>query len=75
MAEINVSKIQRYGGNVVIVPGKVLAAGKIDRPVTVAAFNFSAKAREKIIRAGGKAISIGELLESNPDGSGIIIME
>ncbi len=36
---------------------KILGGGDITRPVTVAAHRFSAAARDKIERAGGKALS------------------
>ena len=76
-AEVNVSKINRYTrpGDVVVVPGKVLGAGMIDHPVKVAAFAFSASAKRKIEAAGGKCMSIRELVEQNPRGSGVKIME
>jgi len=75
-AEVNVSKIQRYAkeGETIIVPGKVLGGGKITKPVTVAALSFSESARRKIIEAGGKCLTIKELLEINPTGSGVRIM-
>jgi len=75
-AEVNVSKIQRYAkeGETIIVPGKVLGGGKITKPVTVAALSFSETARKKIIEAGGKCLTIKELLEMNPTGSGVRIM-
>jgi len=75
-AEVNVSKIQRYAkeGETIIVPGKVLGRGKITKPVTVAALSFSESARRKIIEAGGKCLTIKELLEINPTGSGVRIM-
>ncbi len=40
-------------------PVKVLARGEIDRPLVVRAHAFSAQAREKIERAGGRAEVIG----------------
>jgi large subunit ribosomal protein L18e len=76
-AEFNLSKINRYTveKDMVIVPGKVLGAGSIDHSVTVAAFNFSSSAQEKILGAGGNCLSIEELMEVNPKGSGVKIME
>lgn len=73
---VNISRINRYTseGEVVIVPGKVLGAGVLDHPVTVAAFAFSKQAREKILMAGGKCLSIPELIESNPKGSNVKII-
>ncbi|WP_054839856.1 50S ribosomal protein L18e [Thermococcus sp. JCM 11816] len=76
-AEVNISRINRYtkDGDVVIVPGSVLGAGRLEHKVVVAAWKFSEAARRKIIEAGGEAISIEELMERNPKGSGVIIME
>lgn len=76
-AEVNLSQISRYTGEgeTVVVPGKVLAAGKLDHPLTVAAFRFSAAARRKVAAAGGKALTIKQLLEENPSGAGVKLME
>jgi len=74
--EVNVSKIERYASenDIIIVPGKLLGAGVISKKVKVAAFNCSDAAKDKIANAGGKSMSIEELLESNPKGSRIRIM-
>ncbi len=76
-AEVNVSKINRYtkDGDTVLVPGKVLGAGSINHKVYVAALSFSENARRKIEAAGGKCLTIEELMQMNPRGSNIIIME
>ena len=72
----NISKINRYTkpNDYVVVPGKVLGAGELDHPVTVAAFAFSKTAIEKITRAGGRAVSIFKLLEERPTGSNVKIV-
>jgi len=76
-AEVNLSSLSRYtsDGSTVVVPGKVLAAGKIDRKISVAAFKFSRTARKKIVEAGGNAFTIPQLIEQNPSGKGVILME
>ena len=76
-AEVNLSDISRHAkaGETVLVPGKVLSNGDLKDKVDVVAFNFSAKAQEKIESAGGECISIEEIMESNPKGSNIRIME
>ena len=75
-AEVNISKINRYTkeGDVVLVPGKVLGAGKLDHKVIVAAFAFSETAKKLIKEAGGEAITIEELIKKNPKGSNVKIM-
>ena len=74
--EVNISKINRYTeeGDVVVVPGKVLGAGKLHHRVTVAALSFSSEALRKIREAGGRALTIRELIEENPEGSGVKII-
>jgi large subunit ribosomal protein L18e len=75
-AEVNLSRIERYADtdDIIVVPGKLLGAGVISKKVTVAAFKCSEAAREKIAKAGGKSMSIEELLEINPKGSKVRIM-
>ncbi len=60
-------------GEVAVVPGKVLANGDFEKKVTVAAWNFSSKAKLKINKSG-KAISIEELIKQNPKGSKVRII-
>ncbi len=73
---VNLSKIERYtkDGEAVVVPGKVLGAGELTRPITVAAVAFSKSAEEKIKAAKGQAIRIMELVEQNPKGSKVRII-
>ena len=76
-AEVNLSDINRNADadETVLVPGKVLSNGDLDKKVDVVAFKFSAKAQEKIESAGGECLSIEEAMEANPKGSNIRIME
>lgn len=73
---VNVSKLSRYTKKMetVVVPGKVLGAGKIDHPINVAAFAFSDQARLKILKAKGKCLSILELMKKNPKGANVKII-
>ena len=73
--EVNVSRVDRYAreGDVVIVPGKLLAAGAIAKKVTVAAYGFSESARAKIKAAGGECLTIRELVERHPKGEKVRI--
>ncbi len=75
-AAVNLSKINRHtqSNDTVLVAGKVLAAGDIEHSVTVAALNFSAQARAKILAKGGKCLAIENLITEHPKGSGIKIL-
>ncbi len=72
-AETNLSKLERYAkdGETVVVPGKVLAAGSVTKKLTVAAYDFSEAAVQGIRAAGGEAVTLREIMESNPEGTGI----
>lgn len=74
--EVNVGRINRHtsSGDVVIVPGKVLGSGVLKHQVVIAAYSFTRKAREKIENAGGKAITIPQLIKENPRGKGVRIV-
>jgi len=74
---VNLSRLNRHTKEkeTVVIPGKVLGAGRLEHPLTVAAFAFSSEARSKITQVKGKCVSITELLEGNPKGSNIKIME
>ena len=76
-AEVNLSDINRHADadETILVPGRVLSKGELENKVDVVALKFSAKAQEKIEAAGGECISIEEIMESNPKGSNIRIME
>ena len=69
-AEVNLSSINRYAvaDETILVPGKVLSNGELDKKVNVVALKFSAKAQEKIESAGGECISIDEIIETNGEG-------
>ncbi len=75
-AEVNLSKIERYveEGDTIVIPGKVLGAGILKKEVTVGAFKASDSAKKSIAEAGGEFLSIYELAERKPEGSGIRIM-
>ncbi len=74
--EVNVSVINRNSkdNETIIIPGKVLGDGAIDKKLTVAAFQFSELAKSKIEKAGGNAISIKELLEKEPKAKGVKLL-
>ncbi|MEM1533413.1 MAG: 50S ribosomal protein L18e [Desulfurococcaceae archaeon] len=73
---VNVGRINRYteSGEVVVVPGKVIGAGELKHPVTIAAVAFSSKALEKIRLVNGRALHILDLLRENPSGKGVKII-
>ena len=75
-AEANLSKIEKYvkDGETIVVPGKVLAAGDLTKKVNVAAYSFSAKAAASVAAAGGKVMTIRELMDECPSGAKVRII-
>jgi len=73
---VNLSRLNRHteAKETVIVPGKVLGAGRLDHPIDVAAFTFSTQAKAKILKVKGKCLSIQELVKKNPKGTNVKIM-
>ena len=74
---VNLSTIERHTeeGDVVAVPGKVLASGSLTHPVTVAAFDFSDAAKRRILMAKGEAKSLTQLLAEGVDASKVKILK
>lgn len=74
---VNVGKINRHTkkGETVLISGKVLGYGILDKKVNVAGFKFSKQAKKKIKNAGGKCMDIKELMKKNPKGKNIRIIK
>jgi len=74
--KVNVYKIDKYAkeGETVLIPGKVLSVGEINKKVDVVAWQFSEQAKSKIEQANGKVITITELFEKNPEGKKVRIL-
>jgi large subunit ribosomal protein L18e len=56
-----------------IIPGKVLSVGDLTKKLTIAAYQFSEKAEEKINKFG-RAIKIQDLIKENPEGKKVRII-
>jgi len=62
-------------GEIVVIPGKVLSQGSVNKKIKIVALNFSEKAKEKLLKSKCKISSIVEEIKKNPDGKGIKILE
>lgn len=75
--DVNVEELQRVAdedATLVVVPGKVLGGGYLDRSLSVAAWNFSSTAEEKIDDAGGRTLLLPDAVEEHPDGEGVQVV-
>ncbi|MGY4884288.1 MAG: 50S ribosomal protein L18e [Nanobdellota archaeon] len=75
--EINLEQINKEAktGETLIIPGKVLSQGEIDKKIKVVAFGFSEKAKEKLLSSKCEVSSILEEIKSNPSGKGIRVIK
>ena len=75
-ASVNISKINKFAkeGETVIIPGKVLGVGKLEKKVTVVAFGASQSAKMKISK-NGVFMDFVEIMKKNPKGSGLRILK
>ena len=73
---VNLNRIDKYikENETALIPGKVLSSGNLTEKVDIAAWSFSEKSKEKIKKAGGKHMSIEELVKNNPKGEDIRIL-
>jgi large subunit ribosomal protein L18e len=74
-AEVNLGRIERYAreDETVVVPGKVLGSGVLQKGVTVAAVDFSGSAETKIDQVG-EPIRLEQALERNREGSNVRVI-
>ncbi|MFB6124421.1 MAG: 50S ribosomal protein L18e [Halanaeroarchaeum sp.] len=75
-AEVNLSRIERYANEdeTVVVPGKVLGSGTIQKSVTIAAVDFSSSAKTKIEHADGEALQLAQAIEQSPEGTDVRVI-
>jgi large subunit ribosomal protein L18e len=52
----------------------VLSVGELSKKVEVAALNFSEEAKQKVLAAKGKTLTISELFHKNPEGKKVRIL-
>jgi large subunit ribosomal protein L18e len=74
---INLEEINKNSktGETIVIPGKVLSQGEIDKKIKVIALNFSEKAKEKLLSAKCETDSILNEIKSNPSAKGIKIIK
>lgn len=70
---VNIEKINKEAkeGDVIVVPGKVLSQGEIDKKTKVIALSFSEKAKAKLLKSKCEISSIIEEIKKNPEAKGI----
>lgn len=74
---VNLEKINKEAkvGETIVIPGKVLSEGELDKKIKIVAFDFSEKAKEKISNAKGEMSTIIEEIKKNPEAKGVKIIK
>jgi len=74
--DVNLDKIndESNDGEIIVVPGKVLSQGEVDKNLKVVALSFSEKAREKLLKAKCEVSTIAEEVKKNPSAKGVKIL-
>lgn len=62
-------------GDTVVVMGKVLGFGKINKKVRICALGFSKSAREKIKKIKGEPVNLIEEINKNKNAEGVKFLE
>ncbi len=67
---VNLRKINRLAkeGETIIVPGKVLGDGLLEKRLEIAAYTFSDSAIKKITESKSKAYLLKDFIKTNPKG-------
>ncbi len=76
MSNLNLNEINKQAKekDKVLVPGKVLSQGEINKKIKLIALGFSEKAEEKLKNSGCETTSILNEIKSNPSAEGIKIL-
>lgn len=74
---LNLREISALAGNskIVVVTGKVLSEGDIDKKIKVVAFGFSERAKEKLLKSGCEVSYIVDEIKNNPSAKDITILK
>ena len=71
---VNMEDLNKIKEDKILIVGKVLGVGEINRKLNVAALGFSKQAAEKLSKNGGSIKSIKVALEKNPKLKGVKIL-
>jgi|TARA_B100001971_G_C18056158_1_gene465435 large subunit ribosomal protein L18e len=71
---VNLDELAKVESDKVLVVGKVLGSGEVDRKIGIAALGFSEQAREKLEKAGCDLKTVKEALEKNSKLEGVKVI-
>lgn len=67
--KVNLDKINRLSkeNSTILVAGKILGKGELDKKLKIIAFNLSEQAKAKIKESGSSFIELEQFIQKNPD--------
>lgn len=75
-SNLNLEEIEKKAkSKTVLIPGKVLSQGEINKKLKIIALNFSEKAKEKLLKAGCELLTIEEEIKKNPQAKELEILK
>jgi len=76
MVSINLDEIDKQSKDkeFIVIPGKVLGTGDLNKKITLAALSFSTSARDKLNKAKIETLTIKEAMHKNPNAKEIKII-
>jgi large subunit ribosomal protein L18e len=77
MINKNIQEINQEAeeGEHIIVPGKVLSLGEINKKIKISALGFSESARAKLIKSKSEISTILDEIKKNPGAKGVKILK
>lgn len=76
-ASINLKEIDKNSseGDTIVIPGKVLGSGVLNKKVKICALRFSSSALDKMKSSKSEAVILIEEIKKNPNAQGIKVMQ
>lgn len=74
---VNLENIDKEAktGEIIVVPGKILSQGELSKKIKIVAFNFSERAKEKILKSNSEILTILEEIKKNPEAKNVRIIK
>jgi len=72
--KVNLNKLNKVKEDKVLVVGKVLGDGEINKKIKISALSFSNSAKEKLKKAGCEMFTIKQAIEKNPKLEGVKVI-
>ena len=74
---MNLDEIEKQAkeGEIIIIPGKVLSQGELNKKIKIIALNFSEKAKEKLLKSKHEILSIIDGIKKYPEAKGVKILK